>query len=256
MRRLTWLSVPLIAVTLLLGACGGDEEDGGTDAGDGTPTATETTAQTETSTPTAPATETAAPGGADGSGTGSADAAALAEQFANAAFRATYEVDGQSEGASISGEWQWYQDGPGDRIRIDFAAEGQSSTLITTPEEIFVCVEGACISIPTGGTQLPSMGELLTGRVDEVQEAVVTGDLSAAGSREIAGVEATCYDYEYDAQGDRITGTVCYSDDGVPLLIESDAPEGSFRMEATSFEDSVSDEDFAPPSPVTTLPGG
>jgi len=58
-----------------------------------------------------------------------------------------------------------------------------------------------------------------------------------------------------DAGADVGSGTVCFSERGVPLLMEFESPDGDFRLEATDYETSVDDADFEAPFPVTSLGG-
>lgn len=255
MRRLPGLIVPLALVALVLGACGGDEDggDGGTDT-----TATATSTATADGDATASPTDDASDGG-DGDGNGAGDASdvdldALAEQFANATFTATYEVSGSLDGETVDGQWTWYQQGA-DRLRMDFDYQGQAGTMISTPDALVICADGGCFSMGAGDdAPFPNLGEVLTDQVDDVQTEAVAGEIRDAGTREIAGVEAQCY--EFDDSTSQTTGTVCYTDEGVLLFMESETPEGDFQMEATEFSDSVSDEDFEAPFPVMELPTG
>lgn len=255
MHKLTWLSVPLLLAVLLLGACsGGEEEVSGVDRSPtATGAATETATQpATTASPVTTATPAATPTAAGGSGGGGGGAlAAMAEQFANATFKATYDVEGTSGGQAMSGEWTWYQDAT-ERFRMDFSAEGASGTMISAEDAVIICSEGACFRMSASGSgSMPNPGAALSEQIEEFQAGAMEADVQPAGSREIAGAEAQCF--EFDDSANNTSGLVCYSEGGIPLLMESESAEGEFRMEATSFEDSVSDADFEPPYPVSSL---
>lgn len=248
----------LLAAALITGACGGDDETPAADdttTGTGTPTATATD-------PDADAGATTDEGDADATAEGDVDdgasseaLAGLIEQFANTAFTATYDLETVVGAETISGEWTWYNDPTNGRARFDVTAAGASTTTITTSDEMVICTEGACFSVGSAGSSpLPDFGAELTGQVEDLQtEAAASGSVSDAGTRTIGGVEAQCFEFESTA--DELVGTACYSDEGVPLLMEAQAVDGDLRMEATDFEASVSDSDFEPPYPVTDFPG-
>lgn len=251
MPRISIIALPVLIASLLFAACGGGDDG---DNGDTTSTATATaTASDGTATASPNSTESSGSGSGNDSGaTGGevTDFAALAANFANARFTATYQVSGTSDGEPVDGEWRWYQDGP-DRMRMDFNADGEEGTMISTTEGLLICAEGACFGLPAGAEDaLPD----LTSQLDGLQDEALSGEVRSAGSREIAGTTAECYEFEDNAEG--ASGLVCYADGGIPLLMESNGDGTTFRMEATEFRAGVSDEDFEAPFPVSALPTG
>lgn len=86
-----------------------------------------------------------------------------------------------------------------------------------------------------------------------MQDEAARGSISVAASQTIAGVEAECFDFEDASEG--ASGTICYSPEGVPLLINASSAEGDFRLTADSYTTTVADEDFEPPFAVTSFPG-
>lgn len=254
MRRISLLVLPLLLAAFFLGACGGDEGDNG-DNGGATATAS---AGGDTATST-PATSEGSSGGDNGDNRGNSgadgalDLEALAQAFETATFTATYRVQGTADGEEMDGEWRWYQDGSGDRLRMDFEAMGDFGTMISTPDGLFICAEGMCFGMPAD-SGAPNMGGVLTEQVEGVQADAMAGEVRAVGTRDIAGTRAECYEFEEPEGG--ASGLACYAEGGIPVLIESTGDDADFRMEAIEFTNSVSDEDFEPPFPVTGLPTG
>ena len=68
----------------------------------------------------------------------------------------------------------------------------------------------------------------------------------------IAGTDASCFSAEQNGE----TSKFCFSDSGILLLTQNTDASGTSGMVATAYSDSVSDSDFEPPYPVTTLPAG
>ncbi len=234
MRRLTWMAAPLLLIALVLGACSSDGNSG-------TPSPDASTGQS---------TPTEAPSGG-GSGGGDADLDALADlaaRFERARFSATYLVDSPD---MPSGEWVWTQDPDGERTRFDMSQDGETLTMIITAAATYMCSDGSCLSMTAemggGLDELPDLGSQL----DDLQDELGSGTVRSTGSREIAGTRTECYEFEDADEG--ITGTVCHTEEGVPLFLSSVTPEGEFTLEATAYSTSVSDADFEPPFPVVSL---
>lgn len=247
MHKFKWLAVPVIAVALVSAACGGDEDADDTgDATDATTTATET--MTETTTATEAATEASSDGG---------DAADLAEIFAGfgtATFNVTYNLESDDPEQDMTGEWTWIQDNEGSRTRFEIESGGQTFIMITTAERSIACAEGACFDAGGAmGASIPNVGDMFTEEIDDVQSDASTASVRRIDGRTIAGTDTECVEFEDDAEG--VSGVACYAEGGIPLLIESNTADGNFRMEATSFSEDVSDEDFEAPFEVVSLGG-
>lgn len=252
MRTVRWLAIPFLAAAMLIAACGGDEdsgEDGGTDA--------ETTATESASESTTEATETATADATEASEGGGDDAADLAEIFAGfetATFNVTYTMESDAATEGMSGDWTWIQDSEGDRTRFEATSDGQSVIMITTAEQTLICAEDACFDAGGAmGGAVPNIGDALNESIDDVESETATAEVRRIDDREIAGTNTQCVEFEDSAEG--VTGVACYTEDGVPLLIESDTAEGQFRMEATEYSTDVSDDLFEAPFPVTSLGG-
>ena len=179
--------------------------------------------------------------------------AELTAGFESATFSAAYVVDASSDDEALAGTWQWTQDGATDRLRFDIESDGETVIMITTPDGVTFCADGACFSMDAANAMFPDLGGMLTGEVDAIADEAADGTVTAAPSQTIAGVEAECYDFE-DATEDA-SGTICYSPEGVPLLIDARSADGDFRLTADSYSTSVAEADFDPPFPVTPFPG-
>lgn len=142
-----------------------------------------------------------------------------------------------------------------DRTRVDFEAETGGETVegstIDTPDKSYVCIdadgEQTCLEL-SRGTQspFPIPGDEITETVSDFEDDADQYSVTVADSRVLAGTSAECFDID----GPDGIGTMCFSADGVMLLMELDGPEGSYRMEATEYRTGVSDADFEPPYPI------
>ncbi len=245
MHKFRWLTVPVIAVALLSTACGGGDD------------AEDEEEPTETTTAAATATEGTSAATPTETSEGEGDAADLADIFAGfetATFNVTYQLESDNAEEAMSGAWTWIQDNEGQRTRFEADSEGDSVIMITTPEQTLLCSEGACFdaSGAMGGT-MPNIGDMFTESIDDVQAETTSGTVRRIDGREIAGTDTECVEFEDEAEG--VSGVACYAEGGIPLFIESESSEGTFRMEATAFSTDVSDEDFEAPFPVTSLGG-
>ena len=238
MHRLRWLLVVLFVVlsSLLLAACGGDEDEA---PGEGVSPAS--------------AGETPQASGDVG------EFGDLAGKFAEATFKATYKISsvgGEEEG---EGSLTWYK--KGDNLRMDFESEVEgeqmNAVFIIRPDKSFLCTEIPEMSEGPTCFETPSeSGGGLTEIVSGLDELLTNPDVEIVSteSREVAGQEVDCFvvrspDAEEDSE-------VCMTRDGVPLATRSTAGSEETTMEATDFSPNVSDSDFEPPYPVGgELPG-
>lgn len=267
MRRMTLLFAS-IALLLAVACGGGGDDDNGDDAsggsgGDGGTAAAAPSTGGGGSGAAAPSGGTGGSGGSGGSGGdgGSDELASLFGSVEAAEFIVTFQMEQTGGTDAFTGQWTWYQDPAGSRSRFDIDAvsdgEPLTATTIVTPERALICVDGGCLGIPQGGGPggaFPDPSQALTGQLDLVEAGAGSASVEAAGSRSIAGEDARCFEVT-DAGVDVGSGTVCFSDRGVPLLMEFKSPDGDFRLEATDYETSVDDDDFEAPFPVTSLGG-
>jgi hypothetical protein len=255
----------LIAATLVLvmmfgAACGGgDDDDGGSDGGN-EPAATQGSDESSgESGDDRSSDDRDSSDDSDGSdGDSSGDFSSLAGVFGERDFVVTFNMETNAGGETLSGEWTWYRDVAGERARFDInteaGGEAVSAIYITTAENTFFCTEGTCLAFPASAqSPFPDPSLALTGQVTDIEDRVLSGSVKDGGTRTIAGIEARCF--TFDAPGSGIAeGESCVSSEGVPVLSVWESDEGSFRLEATSYSDQVSDDDFDPPFEVTQLP--
>ncbi len=241
--RLLPMFLFVVTSSALMCACGGS--GGGKGGGPTSPPATSAAATT----PAVAGTTQAQAGGGDLSG--------LAGKFTNATFKVTYQVSGFG-GAGTQGTMTWYK--KGDNLRMDMTGlvQGQqgTTTIIMLPNVTYVCTAaeagtgGMCFSSPSqagqGASQIASqLGQNLA---DPNLSVVSTS------SRSIAGQNAKCY----TVQSPNITGQAeyCMSSDGAPLSVKETVQGSEMTMEATDYSSDVSDSDFQPPYPVSSIPSG
>jgi hypothetical protein len=237
-RRWSWVAAPLIVAALIGTACGGDDDDATV-----VPAATSPAAATPAA--TAPATND-----------DPADLTVLAGRMGEATFSLTYMLETTGDDDELmNGTWGWKQDASSNRTRFDIESDGETVIMIMTGTEVLFCTEGACFSMAGAGGMFPNLGEMLSSEVDSIQEGATasTSEVTRAAGRTIAGIAADCYDFRDTIEN--TSGTVCYSPEGVPLFMETEGPEGVFKLEATTYGTSVSEADFEAPFPVMAFPG-
>jgi hypothetical protein len=136
-------------------------------------------------------------------------------------------------------------------------SDGSTSSYIETPETTYICTSSdqTCIAQPGSGTASAGLG-LFGGLfsstyVDVLVAAAQAGGVDISKSNEtIAGTNASCF--EGTSSGS--TEKFCFSDSGVLLETLTTDSSGTSGLTATSFSSDVSDADFLPPYPVTTIP--
>jgi hypothetical protein len=239
MGRSRWLlALSFVVVSSMLAwACGGG---GGEKQGTATPPAA-----------TGPAGQTPQAGG-----TAQAGASLFADvsaRFAQATFKATYEI--KSTGGPQDVSWTMTLCKKGDNWREDIETESDgkksTSTYISTPAESYRCtptqpgVTDTCVAAPTLPGEGPSQA------FADLQKTLTSPDVQvvSTSSRNIAGEDADCYtihaaEFEGDAE-------ICLSKDAVPLSSKSTAEGVESTLETIAFSRDVPDSDFQPPYPVT-----
>lgn len=255
-----------MALTMLVAVgCGDDDDDDSGD--DATPTATSSTDGDDDASGDDDDGDDDAVGDDDDDDAGDDDSggdelspedvAGVFANFANAEFVVTWKMETVSGAEAFDGEMTWYQDSDGTRTRFDIDSvqdgEAVSATIINTEDGTMLCSDGACLQFPGGGAGgFGDPSEAFTSQVGGIEDQVTGGSIRNAGTREIAGVTAQCFEFN-SADGE--SGTACVSPEGVPLFTESTGPDGAFTLTATSYSNSVDDSDFDPPFPVTSLGG-
>lgn len=266
-HRMGWLAISLLVAVLALGAaCGGDDDSGngdsggnGNDGGAGQ-TATPTSSDNGNANGETPEATTDSGGSGDnnGGGTNSADALAKLRETAANLDTQTYRVVYDMTGTGIDGTFTLASNPPTQMFSIEGTVEGQSGTLmiISDDESTHVCTDFGgsqqCLKIAAGDQSSLPFTLPDTFRTDKLAEQVldVPGvSVNDAGSREIAGVNADCYDVSSD-QGD---STFCVGNNTL-LLIDGSYEGQQFHMEATEYTDNPGPIEV-PDWPVTDLSG-
>jgi len=246
-----WLIVipSLVAgLSLILAACGGDDEK--TDGDGGTPMATESDGGGDE---TPDATEDGGGAGGDGA----SDLSALAGEYGDFTGVVKYETSGFDGDAFTS--MTIYRDAG--RSRVDYEGADGSGSFITTEEGSFACAENQCIKFAAGQGVDPTAAfaaflsaESIEASYGDIPEGVDVEE----SSEEIAGVDATCYSYAGDLDeteaGDE-SGEICFAESGLLLRLKFTGASGGGMFEAVEASEDVSEADFEPPFPVTELPG-
>jgi hypothetical protein len=233
------------AALLLVVACGGDDE---TDTSSDEPTATEANGNGDES-------PEATDDSGDGEGGGDSDLSALAADYGDFEGIVKYETTGFGDD-SFTTMTIYRADG---KSRVDYEGAGGSGTFLTNAEGSFACTENQCLKVPTAEGADPTA--LLTAFINPETIASTYGDLPDGvnveeSSEEIAGLDATCYEYSGDLDeeeaGDE-TGQVCFSDSGILLRLDFTGSAGGGKFEAVEAEDGTADADFDPPYDVVDL---
>jgi hypothetical protein len=257
MRRTSYrFLIVAIALALLSAACGDDDA---TDTQPTTTTAGEsTTTQGATTTPTTSG-DTAAPTTAPAGDTGDADLDALLERYRQTPLRLVYQtgMTGTEETMVVA------QDPTQDPPVSSFGFPEQNTRLIQGGDEIMMCSEGMCFSMPAEGS-----ADLVTGMFGGAFLAgLLTADVAdlpglSVDSEDvtIAGRTGVCFTYTPTA----IVGSTteyarqCVDEElGFTLLLEvkESGAEVERALELVEFGDPTP-EDFEPTGPVTEMPGG
>ena len=234
------LAVVLLA--LLAAAC-----DGG-GGGGSTPQADETVAEGET-----PAADGATAGGELG------DLEALASEAAGeVTAKVTYQFTSEEGGEVIEGEWVLVQRPPDSRFEFTSTEGGEEfrTIIISAGGETYVCSssgEGTCLATDIGEAtaQATALAPIFDVPRDLAEEA---GDVDIVdkSQRSIAGLDATCFTVRSEISG-LGEGEVCFSEEGLLLLLRGETDGDSFTFEATSVSTDVTDADFEPPFRVIDL---
>ena len=188
---------------------------------------------------------------------GSADVAAefaqLLRQRDNEQYRIRYEFTTRAAGQEFAGALTWIRAADG-RERFETSSEqaGEAFTLILIRDaagELLTCFEvggfASCFEGEDGlAGEIPNPTQVI---FDHVLDPAGITDARRTSTREIAEIEATCY--EVDA-GDG-TSEACIGEGGVVLSANWTASNGDGGgFEASEFSTDVSDEDFEPAGPI------
>lgn len=227
----------VLLVAALASACGEDE-----------------TSASKTSSSSDASSETKDAGGDDGGGGDSSLVSELLKKRDGASFLVTYKLSGM--GTDSSGDMQ------GGDTTMTMASDGTRSMVQVGEAKIYELADGTSVMCTTDdqclklGSDEAGAGAIRASLDQMMQSAEAAGTDSANAKqiddREIAGRDATCFEYEWDWMGSSATATSCFDKElGVPLLTQWGAETaegaGSFSSEATELREAT-DADFTPPS--------
>ena len=174
--------------------------------------------------------------------------------------KVTYKVTSDVDGRVVEQEWVVVQRLPDSRFELSstedvllfrtiiissggksflcFSISGEESCLVTSAQEAEV---GKAPFDP-----IFDISRELAGAAEDV-------DIVDRSQRRIAGVDASCFKVRSDISvlGD---GEVCFSAEGILLLLRSELDNVSSTIEATSVSTDVTDEDFELPYELFELP--
>lgn len=245
MRRWLGFGFVLVAAVALAACSGGDddeENDGGGDAS-ATPTATASGGVAVTSEPAATV----------GTPSPEDEFAVVLSRLGDSEFRITYTFTSTVGGQEFTGELTWIRAKDG-RQRFETSTEqaDQAVTLTLIDDAAggrISCFEVGGLASCFGGedgpsSEIPNPTEAI---FDNVLDPDRISGVRETETREIAGIEATCY--EVDAgEG---TSEACIGEGNFLLSASWTAPSGDGGgFEASEFSTDVNDEDFEPAGPI------
>ncbi|MGK2966799.1 MAG: hypothetical protein ACSLFM_14520 [Tepidiformaceae bacterium] len=259
--RLALLFGALMAILAFAAACGGDDDDEPTGGDAEDATATTASGDEDEDDATAEATEEDEEDSADALERLREAAAAAANRDS---FYASYEMRFiDAEGVESTGTMTLAAKKPLELFRMVLVEEeGESDiAIIQDGETSTICIkdledEGSCLLTPGDAEDSPfgSLTSIFTS-TDELLDEITAEDdveVTPAGSKRVAGLDADCYDVK-DSTGE---GTVCIAEDEslvVEMVGTFEGEETEFRL--TEYSDDPDDDVFEPPYEVTSLAG-
>lgn len=169
----------------------------------------------------------------------------------SASYKITYKFTTTAGGQSQSGEQTWYVKPP--KMRYDFSTGADTTSVFALESGTFVCTAAGGQKQCFGTAQGQGLQQNQGAQVEtQVREKPDQFDPTYEGTRSIAGQTAQCYALKGTSAA--LAGgefRMCYTAQGILLLMQSTAQSSAFTMEATSVGP-VSDADFQlPAQPVT-----
>jgi len=252
--------IPAILLSLLLVAAACGDDDGSLFSEDSPPTTEAAGDDGATPSTTAPRDETttSSPAGNGGDGASGDDIEALLEEYRSTPLRLVYRLDGVGGGEIMI----LAQDPTRTPPVSSFSSPDENSRVIQRGDEMTICDDEACFSVPgAGGEQMlmgmfgtAMVGALMTGGIGDVPGLDVD-----TGTETIAGRTGLCFTYNPSQSFDPTVefARQCVDAElGFTLLVES-RERGSDQvetvMELLEFG-RPTDEDFEPTGPVTGMP--
>ncbi len=177
----------------------------------------------------------------------------IQEAVANPNYRVSYQVESPNQ-PNLTVQ-QWFK---GNKIRMDTEMQGIQSRMYYVGEETTTCMNQGgnwrCFQLPEtaeksiAGKQGIDKLEDVKNNLESYQNRITKID-----SRVIAGEQTSCFQVE-EPQNAKYW-IACYSNNhGIPLYMEGENSEGTWKMTATSFQTSVSEEEFQFPAEPRSMP--
>ncbi len=271
MRKLFAL-IPLLALVttaVLLVACGGDDDSDSRTPAAADEAATEASGQDEGS--TEDGTSDAGDSEASEEEGGLDSLTSLRERasaFENETVRVAYRIEGESPDASgtFTGTLDFAQKPPKARFAISMEASEEELDglpgefiFIITEDTAYWCGEGECLKFTGGEAEedipLDIVDTLNVGNI--VEEIAAQDDdvsIRKVGDRTVAGQRSDCYEVESPTQG---SGTICVTKEhNIFSYLEGEFEGERVKFELVEFSQSVPDDLFEPPYPVTEFSSG
>jgi hypothetical protein len=174
--------------------------------------------------------------------------------------KVTYRYRSEVAGEVTEGEWVLVQRPPDSRFEMSGTQEGEEfrTIIIYAGGKSYLCTsvagEESCLATEIEATEAQTaLLDPLFDIPQELAEEAEDIDLVETSERSIAGVDATCFTVS-GALPDLGEGEVCFSDEGILLLLQGESDGDSFSFEATSVSTNVTDADFEPPYEIIELP--
>ncbi len=232
--------VALAVLALVAAACSSDDEDN---------------TSAPTGKPNSPVATTPS-GSGGGVQAASAELASLSQEWSETSAKITYRMTSSGTDAAGNGTLTLAWKYPDWRVEID--SDDGSIIMISAGNTSYICSsEGGvnqCLSLGSAADDnLPV--PFISAFTDPDEIANLVGDAGGikTSDRKIAGQNARCFSFsEPGGSGD---GEVCFSSDGLLLLVDGSDDSGSFMLEATKISKDVSGNEFKPPYPVIDLGG-
>lgn len=171
----------------------------------------------------------------------------------NPNYRVSYEIENPKGSNAIIK--QWFK---GNKSRIDTEMEGTKARIYQLGEETTTCMnqEGnwSCFKLPETQT-IPNVGIQGRERLEDIENNLESyrNRITKIDNREIAGEETSCFRVN-EAETSNYWVS-CYSNNhAIPLYMKGENSEGTWKMTATDFQPSVSDDDFNLPAKAESMP--
>lgn len=173
--------------------------------------------------------------------------------------KVTYKVTIGADGQGFEQEWVVVQRPPDSRFELSSAEGIQFRTIIIhSGGKSYLCFssgsEESCLetSVESTGAQTAAFDPIFD-ISRKLAEEVEDVDIIDRSQRQIAGVDASCFKVR-SALPELGDGEVCFSAEGILLLLRSELDNAGSTVEATSVSTDVTDEDFELPYEPFELP--